>query len=130
MYVLLGMIAGVLVYGLFVEGARWDRKKKILSESLPKSLFDVMPTVSCLLTLISFLCIVSVCELSISAVWHFSNTGQPNLCQEKLEGDGGEVGWGGVRGCGAVVMGQGGTATKELLLNRILAVKYECLLHF
>ena len=102
MYFLLGMIAGVLVYGLFVEGARWDRKKKILAESLPKSLFDVMPTVSCLLTLISFLCIISVCDLSVSAVWHFSNTWKPNLCQEKLEGDGGEVGWGGVSWCGVL----------------------------
>ena len=46
---LLGVIAGVFVYGLFVEGARWDRKKKILAESTPKNLFDVMPTVSCFL---------------------------------------------------------------------------------
>ena len=46
MLCLLGMIAGVFVQGLFVEGARWDRKKKILAESTPKNLFDVMPTVS------------------------------------------------------------------------------------
>mmetsp|Transcript_6415 Transcript_6415/g.10885 ORF Transcript_6415/g.10885 Transcript_6415/m.10885 type:complete len:146 (-) Transcript_6415:33-470(-) len=36
---------GVYVYGLFVEGARWDEKKESLEESMPKVLFTNMKTI-------------------------------------------------------------------------------------
>ncbi len=37
---------GAYVKGLFMEGARWSRKDKIIAESHPKILFDSMPIVS------------------------------------------------------------------------------------
>ncbi|CAH8568670.1 unnamed protein product [Dicrocoelium dendriticum] len=36
---------GAYVYGLYVDGARWDRKKKILAEAMPKMLQDPMPPI-------------------------------------------------------------------------------------
>lgn len=37
---------GVYIYGLFVDGARWNSKKMEVDESFPKVLYDVMPIVS------------------------------------------------------------------------------------
>lgn len=40
---------GVYVYGLYLEGARWNKRLMYLDESLPKVLFDYMPYVSSIL---------------------------------------------------------------------------------
>uniref|UniRef100_A0A1B0AJP3 Dynein heavy chain C-terminal domain-containing protein n=1 Tax=Glossina pallidipes TaxID=7398 RepID=A0A1B0AJP3_GLOPL len=36
---------GVFVYGIFLEGARWDRVENCLAESFPRELFDRMPVI-------------------------------------------------------------------------------------
>ena len=39
-------LSGVFINGLFIEGACWDRKTKLIGESQPKKLNDQMPVVS------------------------------------------------------------------------------------
>ena len=40
------LLSGVFINGLFIEGACWDRKTKLIGESQPKKLHDQMPVVS------------------------------------------------------------------------------------
>lgn len=36
---------GAYIKGLFLEGARWNKKRNVLDESLPKILFDTLPII-------------------------------------------------------------------------------------
>ncbi|KAI9095538.1 hypothetical protein DFS34DRAFT_182154 [Phlyctochytrium arcticum] len=36
---------GVLIHGLFMEGARWDREKRLIQDSFPMEMFSVMPLI-------------------------------------------------------------------------------------
>ena len=36
---------GVLVYGLFMDGARWDKEKHLLGDLRPREMFSVVPII-------------------------------------------------------------------------------------
>merc|ERR1711918_57056 len=37
---------GMYIHGLFMEGARWDMKKGVIAESLPKELHPMLPVIN------------------------------------------------------------------------------------
>jgi len=41
----IALVCDTLLQGLYVEGARWDRERMILNESLPKILYDSLPVI-------------------------------------------------------------------------------------
>ena len=50
-YFILLQSTGAYVRGLYMEGARWCRRRKRIEESMPKILYDLVPVVSLFLCL-------------------------------------------------------------------------------
>ena len=36
---------GVYIYGLFMDGARWDRENQIVADQFPAEMYDKMPLI-------------------------------------------------------------------------------------
>jgi dynein heavy chain len=62
---------GAYIKGLFLEGARWNKTSRVLDESLPKVLFDVLPIIWLRPGIIENFAVINTYSCPVYKVNHF-----------------------------------------------------------